>query len=250
MSDEETSEDAPAPSRRGFLKSAGIIGGGLALGAGVGKVMVKPAAAAVRPKTAKEISDALLEGNRRFVANASTHPNLGWDVRTKQAEKQTPFAAVLACADSRVAPELVFDQGIGDLFVVRVAGNIASADTVASLAYAVEHLGVTFIMVLGHESCGAVKATIETLAAGPEVPEEFAALINPIAPAVKAAGAEEKDESKLLDAAVAANAKLQSSSLAKASGILKEALEKRKLTIQAATYSVKTSAVTPLTTVS
>src|SRR3954468_12627567 len=176
MAEEERVEDAgpedgtPAgaetPSRRGFLKTAAIIGGGLALGAGVGRAMASPAAALGRPKTPKEIADALIEGNRRFAAGASQHPHLDAALRAQQAEKQTPFAAVLACADSRVAPEIIFDQGIGDLFVVRVAGNIASPEAVASLAYAIEHLAVTFIMVLGHEKCGAVKATIDTVASG------------------------------------------------------------------------------------
>src|SRR5262249_2700837 len=142
------------------------VGGGVVAGGLVGKKVLggtsDAAAATTAPKSHDDIVKALLDGNQRFGSGASIHPHLDASVRAAQAEKQTPWAAVLTCADSRVGPEVIFDQGIGDLFVVRVAGNIASSDAVASLAYAVEHLGVTAIIVLGHEQCGAVKATIET----------------------------------------------------------------------------------------
>ena len=247
-SGEEQSRAPDGASRRGFLRAIAIAGGGLALGAGVGRVMADPASATVRPKTAKEIADALLEGNRRFASGASQHPHLSAEVRAQQATKQTPFAAVLACADSRVAPELVFGQGIGDLFVVRVAGNTATAEAVASLAYAVEHLGVGFIMVLGHESCGAVKATVEAVASGKSA-GELEVLVGPIRPAVKSVADRNREPTEVLSDAVEANARLAASGLHRASAILEEAIERRKLTIQAATYSVRTSLVTPLTTV-
>jgi carbonic anhydrase len=248
MSEKGEAGGAAEPSRRGLLKSLGIVAGGLVAGVGVSKVLPGSPPAPVRPKTAKDIAEALAEGNRRFASGASQHPHLGQQVRVDQAEKQTPFAAVLGCADSRVAPEIVFDQGVGDLFVVRVAGNIASADAVASLAYAIEHLDVGFIVVLGHESCGAVKATVESAEAG-RVPPEFAVLVDAIMPAVKSVGEDQKDPAKLLDASVAANARQVAFALPRASGILKEAVEHRKLAIQAATYSLKTSVVTTLATV-
>jgi carbonic anhydrase len=248
-------------SRRNFLRGLGVLTGGLVAAgcanntpvaqsssttAAAPAAMAAQAQTAAAPKGATEIAAALADGNKRWVAGQSVHPHLEKDVRAKQAEKQTPFAAVLGCADSRVSPELVFDQGVGDLFVVRVAGNIASADAVASLAYAVEHLGVTFITVLGHESCGAVKATLDTITAGGEVPHEFAALIDPISPAVRTALAAEKDPAKQLQAAVETNAKLVASQLPGASEILHEGIESGKVTIQVASYSVKTSAVTVL----
>jgi carbonic anhydrase len=240
--------EAGGSSRRGFMRSVAVVGGGLALGAGVGRMTAATAGASARPKTAREIADALLEGNRRFAAGASQHPHLGADVRAAQAEKQTPFAAILSCADSRVSPELVFDQGVGDLFVVRVAGNIASPDTVASLAYAVEHLRVTFIMVLGHESCGAVKATVESVESGKGA-GELAVLVDAIAPAVHRVAEEGKQGAEGLAAAVEANARMVASALPRSSPAMQEAMEHRKLTIQAATYGVRTSLVTPLTVV-
>jgi carbonic anhydrase len=260
MSEQATAEDltdesgsdhesvsADGASRRGFLRAIAIAGGGLVLGAGVGRSMAQPAGASPRPKTAREIADALIEGNGRFAAGASQHPHLGADVRAAQATKQTPFAAVLACADSRVSPELLFDQGIGDLFVVRVAGNTGSAEAVASLAYAVEHLGVGFIMVLGHESCGAVKATVDSVASGKSA-GELEPLVAPIRPAVRSVD-RSRDAGEVLSDAVAANAKMVAAGLPKASAILHEAIERRKLTIQAATYDVRTSTVTALTPV-
>jgi carbonic anhydrase len=258
MAEEERVEDAGStdgaqagtdtPSRRGFLKTAAIVGGGLALGAGVGRAMAAPAAALGRPKTPKEIADALIEGNRRFASGSSQHPHLDASLRAQQAEKQTPFAAVLACADSRVAPELVFDQGIGDLFVVRVAGNIASPEAVASLAYAIEHLAVTFIMVLGHEKCGAVKATIDTVASGKSA-GELDVLVNPIAPAVRSVNQSGRSAAEVLSSSVEANARQVAVALPRASATLEEAVERRKLTVQAAVYDVATGLVTPLTTV-
>jgi carbonic anhydrase len=147
-----------------------------------------------------------------------------------------------------VAPELVFDQGIGDLFVVRVAGNTATAEAVASLAYAVEHLGVGFIMVLGHESCGAVKATVDAVESGKSV-GELEVLVGPIRPAVRSVTDRDREPAEVLNEAVEANARMTAAGLHRASAILEEAIERRKLTIQAATYSVRTSLVTPLTTV-
>ena len=105
----------------------------------------------------------LKEGNARYVKGRLKHPNGAPKRRTEVAQKQKPFAIVLSCADSRVPPELVFDQGIGDLFVVRTAGQAIGDIEFASIEYAVEHLGASMIMVLGHERCGAVKATVETL---------------------------------------------------------------------------------------
>jgi carbonic anhydrase len=117
-------------------------------------------AAGLRPDDALA---RLKEGNARYVKGRLKHPNGAPKRRTEVAQKQKPFAIVLSCADSRVPPELVFDQGIGDLFVVRTAGQAIGDIEFASIEYAVEHLGASMIMVLGHERCGAVKATVETL---------------------------------------------------------------------------------------
>lgn len=116
--------------------------------------------AAVPAITAYEALNLLRDGNARFAAGALEHPRADTARRSETLAAQHPFAAVLACADSRCPPEIIFDQGIGDLFVVRVAGNVVCPETLASLEYAVDHLGVRLIVVLGHSHCGAVAAAL------------------------------------------------------------------------------------------
>jgi len=124
----------------------------------------------------------LLDGNKRYVASRLTHPHQDKARRDEVAKGQHPFAAVLSCADSRVPPEVLFDEGLGDLFTVRVAGTVATDDVVASLEYAVAHLGPKLIVVLGHERCGAVDATMKG-----GVPEgHLATLVDRIKPATDA----------------------------------------------------------------
>jgi carbonic anhydrase len=112
---------------------------------------------------------ALREGNDRFVAGQQQHPSQGIDDRARLAHGQKPTAVVFGCADSRVAAEIIFDQGLGDMFVVRTAGHVADSSVLGSIEYAVSVLDVPLIVVLGHDSCGAVKATLEALDHG-EVP--------------------------------------------------------------------------------
>jgi carbonic anhydrase len=102
----------------------------------------------------------LLDGNHRFITGHMEHPNQSPDRRREVAKGQHPFAAVLSCSDSRVPPEIIFDRGLGDLFVVRVAGNVATDLTIESLDYSVKHLGVRVVMILGHTKCGAVTAAV------------------------------------------------------------------------------------------
>jgi carbonic anhydrase len=135
-----------------------------------------------------EIVEKLLEGNRRFVEGKPLHPRRTPRDFTGLAESQAPLAVIVGCSDSRVAPELIFDQGIGDLFVVRIAGNVVSGPgriVKGSIEYAVLELGVRLIMVLGHSGCGACKAAIEHIEARDSLPGAIADLINPIRPAVK-----------------------------------------------------------------
>ena len=113
-----------------------------------------------QPGSVEDAMKLLREGNANYVADCMEHPLQDSARRKKTAKKQNPWAIVLTCADSRVSPELVFDCGIGELFVVRVAGNIANACSIASIEYAVHALGVKLIVVLGHENCGAVKAAL------------------------------------------------------------------------------------------
>ncbi|WP_165942512.1 carbonic anhydrase [Micromonospora sp. KC721] len=124
-----------------------------------------PSAAASEPPVTnpQQAIDRLVQGNARFVSGQMRHPRLGTDYRAQLAKGQHPFAQVLTCADSRVAPEFVFDQGLGDLFVERNAGNIADAVVVGSMQYAVHELKVPLILVLGHQKCGAVTAAVEAV---------------------------------------------------------------------------------------
>jgi carbonic anhydrase len=108
----------------------------------------------------KEALNRLVEGNTRFVSGKAKHPRQDAATRKHLTSGQQPFATVLSCSDSRVPPELVFDQGIGDLFVVRVAGNIGGEDDLGSVEYAVEHLNTSLVVVMGHEMCGAVTAAL------------------------------------------------------------------------------------------
>src|SRR4051812_21223042 len=177
---------------------------------GVGATLAASAAWAqhvAEPSMTPAAALARLEaGNARFVANRARHPDADGARRAEVARGQHPYAVVLACADSRVAPEIIFDQGLGDLFVVRVAGNVVDDAVLASIEYAVIHLGSTLVVALGHERCGAVKATVDALAGhGDDADKDtkIGALPALIAPAVKAVPATATDK---LDAAVSLNA--------------------------------------------
>lgn len=171
---------------------------------------------------------ALSEGNRRFVDRQlrSFDEDLAI-LRSKTEDGQEPFAAILSCADSRVPVELIFDQSIGQLFVTRVAGNVATPEIVASLEYGAAVLGTRVIMVLGHTRCGAVSAAI----AGYEVPGQISALYAPLRPAVDQAGPDAEATTK-------ANAVIQAKLLAQASPVLAGQIKAGKLKIVGAYYDV------------
>src|SRR5262245_6056772 len=174
--------------------------------------------------TPDEALKALTDGNGRYVGGQLQSLNEDLSIlKEKTAEKQEPFAALLSCADSRVPVEFIFDQSIGHLFVVRVAGNVATPEIIASLEYGVAVLGTRVLMVLGHSNCGAVKATIE----GKAVPGQIGALYASIWPAVNAAGPD-------LNAAIDANAKMQATLLSGASPIIAGAIKEEKLKVVAA----------------
>lgn len=126
----------------------------------------------------------LKAGNKRFVSGRMQHPHQNAGRRMEVAKGQHPFAIVLACADSRLGPEVLFDQGLGDVFVVRVAGNVLNDENIGSIEYGVEHLGAPLIVVLGHERCGAVAAAKDTIAAGGRAPGHIQSLVKAIKPAV------------------------------------------------------------------
>ncbi|MEP9353997.1 carbonic anhydrase [Xanthobacter sp. KR7-65] len=216
--------------RRGFLCSA-VAGTAFAL-AGAATLRPQPAAAqsTLTPDAALK---ALMDGNQRFMSGDLQSLNEDLSIlKAKTAERQQPFAAVLSCADSRVPVEYVFDQTIGRLFVVRVAGNITTPEITASLEYGVAVLGVNVLMVLGHTNCGAVKASMEAK----EVPGQISALYAPIRPAVDAAGSN-------FEAAIDANAKIHATLLREASPLIATAVKEGRLKVVAARYDVATGKV-------
>jgi carbonic anhydrase len=216
-------------TRRGFVASAAI--GALAIRSRLAFGTALPEAP---PATPADALQRLIDGNKRFVGKQLTSFNDDLDIlKQNTVDKQEPFAAVLSCADSRVPVELVFDQSIGHIFVTRVAGNIASAEIIASLEYGAAVLGTQVIMVMGHGGCGAVKAAI----GGKAVPGQISALYRYIRPAIDSAGPG-------LDATIVANAKIQAKLLRESSPVLAELLQQGKLQIVASTYDLATGKVT------
>ncbi|MGD1700700.1 carbonic anhydrase [Dapis sp. BLCC M229] len=143
-----------------------------------------PAQIKVSPEMSPdEILEILMAGNKRFVENKRTNPNVSFARLTEVASGQNPFASIVSCADSRVPVEIIFDRGLGDLFVVREAGNIATPEEISSIEFGTLVLGSKVLMVLGHENCGAVKAAM----AGKPVPGQIGSIIATIKPAVEAA---------------------------------------------------------------
>jgi carbonic anhydrase len=137
------------------------------------------------PPTAAQALEALKEGNRRFADQQPIHAHQAADWRAHLAAGQQPFATILACSDSRVPPELVFDQGLGDLFVIRVAGNIIAQDVVASIVYALRHLKTRLVVVMGHHGCGAVTAALESIDGKGHEPKLIAKLLQHITRGIK-----------------------------------------------------------------
>lgn len=176
----------------------------------------------------------LLAGNERFAGNRLT--SIEHDLlllKEHTVDKQEPFAAVLACADSRVPVELVFDQTIGQLFVTRVAGNIATPEIIGSLEYGVAVLGVKVLLVLGHASCGAVKAAMKSDA----VPGQISSLYAHLRRAVEESGGS-------LDQAIARNAKIQAELLRTSSPVIRDAVEGGKLRVESGLYDLASGKVT------
>ena len=178
----------------------------------------------------------LQDGNRRYVAAHLQHPHQTPVWRKGLTSGQHPFACVLTCADSRVPPEIIFDEGLGDLFVVRVAGNIVDDAVLGSLEYAVEHLGSTLILVMGHQSCGAVSAAL-----GEGEPHtHIQSLVTAIRPAVELA---RKKEGDLLTNAIAANVRLAVQQLHDTGPLLSKAVEAHSLKIVGGVYQLSTGIV-------
>jgi carbonic anhydrase len=223
-------------SRRRFLQTAlrGTLGG-LATAEG----MEFATSHSVRAQSMLSPDAALkelMDGNRRFTSGRLTAPEQDLAIlKQNTIEKQEPFAALLSCADSRVPVEMVFDQSIGHIFVTRVAGNIVTPEIIASLEYGAVVLGTKVILVMGHGSCGAVKATIQAK----EVPGQISALYPHIQPAIDQAGPN-------LEPATKANAKIQAALLREASTVISSLVREGKLKVVAGYYDIASGAASVL----
>jgi carbonic anhydrase len=194
------------------------------------------------PVDAEEAVKRLLDGNRRYIAGKNSENHRTAKRRSEVSKGQHPFAVIVGCSDSRVPPEILFDQGIGDLFVVRSAGNVIDDIAIGSIEYAVEHLGVQLIMVLGHERCGAVDATLK----GGEVGGKLKSVIDAIRPAVEKAKAKGQASHgcDLLCSSVKGNARMVAEKVRKSSPVLTEAIENGMLRVAGAYYELDSGVVT------
>ena len=185
-----------------------------------------------------EAISKLKEGNGRYTSGNLQHPGQTTERRTELANIQHPFAIIVSCSDSRVPPEIVFDQGLGDLFIVRVAGNVINDEGLGSIEYAVDHLGTRLILVLGHQRCGAVDAAKQTIAAKGKAPGHIQSLVTAIKPAVEATA---KDD---LETTIKANVKNVVQALRSSTPILKAEVDSGKIQVVGGYYSLDTGAVT------
>jgi carbonic anhydrase len=226
-------------SRREFVRLTALAAAGLAGPAG-GRAADRPAAA----PNADTVLAELLEGNQRFMKGEATHSGRKPTDFARLAEGQSPEAVVVGCADSRVPPELIFDQGVGDLFVVRVAGNVisgAGASVKGSIEYAVAELNVPLVLVLGHSQCGAVKAALKHLDANDAPPGAIGDLVATIRPAVLQA----RDRpGNLLDNAIRANVQRGVERLRTLEPILADRVKDGKVKVVGATYDLRGGKVT------
>jgi len=186
--------------------------------------------------TADDALKELMDGNRRFMEEHQKHPHEDRQWRYSLAEGQHPFAVILTCSDSRVAPEIIFDQGLGDLFVIRVAGNVAREKVIGSIEYAVAHLGSKLVMVLGHENCGAVGASLDI----DNSEGQIGVIIQAIKPAVYLAKQMEGD---LLTNSVKNNARMVGEQLKESQPILTRGIKEGGVKVVSAYYKISTGEV-------
>ncbi|MEH2456042.1 carbonic anhydrase [Nostoc sp.] len=224
-------------SRRSLFKfGAGAIGTGvLTAGLGSNLLAAEKKAPAEDDITPDKALQELLDGNERFVNRKRKNPHQTYSRLVEVAKGQKPFASVLGCADSRVPSEIVFDQGLGDLFVCRVAGNIATREEIGSLEFGSLVLGSKIIMVVGHERCGAVDAAIK----GAEVPGQIGSLLEAIKPSVESSKGKSGDK---IENACKANVLVQVEKL-KSSPVLSELINAEKLKIVGVYYDLDTGRI-------
>lgn len=200
-----------------------------------------------RPQNPREAWQAMIDGNKRFVSGDLAHPRQDIDHRERLAEKQTPFAALFGCADSRLSAEIIFDVGLGDLFVVRNAGQVIAETILGSLEYAVEVLGVPVILVLGHDECGAIRATINATEGNLNSQGEFIHnLVERIRPTVEAANLAGKHE---IDDITELHVQDTINELLTRSSLIANAVKAGKLAVVGANYKLTLGEVHPIVTV-
>ena len=235
----------PKISRRSFVTHTGLAIGGFALGYAANNLVLSnvlpPAESPVT--TPADALNRLMTGNQRYMQGSPIHPNQSAERQAEVAQGQHPWAGILGCIDSRVPPELVFDQGLGDMYVTRTAGQVIDNFVVGSMEYAVK-TGAILLMVLGHQGCGAVDATIGTVQNGGHVPGQIASIVQAITPAVLQAESEPGD---LLDNSIQANVSLEVKYLKSSSEMISSALDQGAIELVGAIYHLSTGAVTLLT---
>ena len=197
--------------------------------------------------SAREALERLREGNRRFVSDVRSRDALSNRTRRSElAAGQEPFAIILGCSDSRVPAEIVFDQGVGDLFVIRVAGNIVASSQVGSVEFAAERFGTRLVVVLGHSRCGAILATLEELGRPSEdQSRNLRSIVDRIRPSVEAllATGPGHHSDALVEQAVRANIRVSANHLRHGSKILEQLIQKDGLLVVGAEYSLETGVV-------
>jgi carbonic anhydrase len=198
-----------------------------------------PALASGSPGITADLAlQKLMEGNKNYVEQKMTNQNMSSSkVRESLADGQKPYAVILSCSDSRVPPEIVFDKGLGEIFIIRVAGNVADPIVLGSIEYAVEHLGTPLVMVLGHERCGAVTAAVEANGRGEG---NIGAIVKAIAPAVASAKKENKagDKASLIETAVDDNIRIVEADLMRKSYIISHLVTEGRVKIVGAKYDL------------
>lgn len=198
-------------------------------------------------KTPREAWTAMLDGNLRFVSGDLAHPRQDIDRREALAVKQTPFAALFGCADSRLSAEIIFDVGLGDLFVVRNAGQVIGETILGSLEYAVEVLGVPIILVLGHDECGAIRATIDDVEGNMNAKGDFIhKLVDQIRPTVLAANAQGKHE---IDDVTELHVQDTINEMLTSSKLIADAVKAGKLAVVGANYKLTLGEIHPIVTI-
>ena len=229
-------------SRRHMLKVAAAASAVTALATPASRAFAAPAKAPAKPEnvlTPEAALIRLMKGNTRYVEGVTSRYDFRHE-REALSAAQNPFAAILGCADSRIAPEFCFDTARGDVFVCRVAGNFATDEIIASMEYAVQVLNTPLIMVLGHDACGAVDATIKSIRDGTTLPGHLPSLVHALTPAVQAVQGQGGDQ---LANAISKNVAMNVDKLKTATPILKSFVDDNKVHVIGGVYRLKTGKV-------